>query len=158
MIDFIRGVLVTFLSCLLAFFAPVQDFLIAMFCLFVANVAFGVLADYINGGEWQRRKFFVFFRDCLVFFGLVASFYVIGYFVHRREEATTCVSVSCLLAIWAFGINILRNCRNCCLKTSSMYKLFDILYFIVSAQVIQKVPFVAEYIKNKEAENENIKQ
>ena len=29
MIDFIRGVLVTFVSCLLAFFAPVQDFLIA---------------------------------------------------------------------------------------------------------------------------------
>jgi hypothetical protein len=39
-----------------------------------------------------------------------------------------------------------------------MYRLFDILYFIVSAQVIQKVPFVAEYIKNKEAENENIQQ
>ncbi|WP_314923050.1 phage holin family protein [Prevotella pallens] len=156
MIDFIRGVLVTFLSCLLAFFAPVQDFLVSMFCLFVANVAFGVLADYVNGGEWQKRKFFVFFRDCLVFFGLIVAFFVIGYFAHRREEAATCVSVTCLLAIWAFGLNILRNCKECCLKTSSMYKLFDILYFIVSAQVIKKVPFVAEYIKSKEVENENI--
>ena len=156
MIDFIRGILITFISYLLTFFAPVQDFFVGMLFLFVANVVFGVIADYINGSKWQKRKFFRFFWDCFIFFGLLSFFYIIGHFVHKQEEAITCVSVISLIAIWAFGINILRNCRNCCLRTSSMYKLFDILYYIVSIQIIVKVPFVANYIKHKEKENENL--
>jgi hypothetical protein len=33
-----------------------------------------------------------------------------------------------------------------------MYKLFDILHYIVSVQVIEKIPYVAAYMAEKQEE------
>lgn len=156
MIDYIRSAVVALISCLLTLFSPIQDVLVGMTVLLALNGFLGLLADIINGNGWVMNKALKFLIQCFVYFVLVMALFVVGHLIHKHNEAITCVSIISIITTWVFGINILRNCKECCPKTSSMYKLFDILYYIVSIQIIEKVPFVANYIKHKEAENETI--
>ena len=158
MVDYIRSAVVALVSCLLTLFSPIQDVLVGMVVLLALNGFLGLVADIINGNGWKMGKATKFLIQCFVYFVLVMSLFVVGHFIHKHDEAVTCVSIISIITTWVFGINILRNCRECCPRTSSMHRLFDILYYIVSVQIIEKVPFVANYIKHKEEENEKIKQ
>lgn len=153
MIDFLRTAIAMLFSCLLALFSPIQDILIGMVVLLAMNGLFGLLADIINGKGWKMNKATRFLVQCFVYFVLVMALFVVGHFIHKDSEAATCVSIISIITTWVFSINILRNCRNCCPKTSSMYKLFDILYYVVSIQIVEKIPFVASYIAHKAEEN-----
>lgn len=155
MVDFLRTAIAMLFSCLLTLFSPIQDILIGMVVLLAMNGVFGLLADIINGNGWKMNKATRFLIQCFVYFVLVMALFVVGHFIHKDSEAATCVSIISIITTWVFSINILRNCRNCCPKTSSMYKLFDILYYIVSIQIVEKVPFVASYIARKEEESNN---
>ena len=127
MVDFIRSAIVALISCLLTLFSPIQDILVGMVVLLTLNGVCGLFADIINGNGWEMNKATKFLVQCFVYFVLVM----------------------------VFSINILRNCRNCCPQESSMYKLFDILYYIVSVQIVEKIPFVASYIASKGEETSN---
>ncbi len=155
MVDFLRTAIAMLFSCLLTLFSPIQDILIGMVVLLAMNGLFGLLADIINGNGWKMNKATRFLVQCFVYFVLVMALFVVGHFIHKDSEVATCVSIISIITTWVFSINILRNCRNCCPKTSSMYKLFDILYYIVSIQIVEKVPFVASYIARKEEESNN---
>lgn len=155
MVDFLRTAIAALFSCLLTLFSPIQDILIGMVVLFAVNGLFGLFADIINGNGWKMYKATKFLVQCCVYFTLVMALFVVGHFIHKDNEAATCVSVVSIITTWVFSINILRNSRNSCPKTSSMYKLFDILYYIVSIQIVEKVPFVASYIARKEEEGNN---
>lgn len=155
MVDFLRTAIAMLFSCLLTLFSPIQDILIGMVVLLAMNGLFGLLADIINGNGWKMNKATRFLVQCFVYFVLVMALFVVGHFIHKDSEAATCVSIISIITTWVFSINILRNCRNCCPKTSSMYKLFDILYYVVSIQIVEKIPFVASYIAHKAEENNN---
>ena len=149
MVDFIRSAIVALISCLLTLFSPIQDILVGMVVLLTLNGVCGLFADIINGNGWEMNKATKFLVQCFVYFVLVMALFVVGHFIHKHDEAITCVKIIMIITTWVFSINILRNCRNCCPQESSMYKLLDILYYIVSVQIVEKIPFVASYIARK---------
>ena len=155
MVDFLRTAIAALFSCLLTLFSPIHDILIGMVVLFAVNGIFGLFADIINGNGWKMNKATNFIVQCAVYFVLVMALFIVGHFIHKDTEAATCVSVVSIITTWVFSINILRNGRNSCPKDSSMYKLFDILYYVVSIQIVEKIPFVASYIASKGEETSN---
>lgn len=159
MVEYIRSAVVALVSCLITLFSPIEDIMLGMVVLLAVNGLFGLLADIINGVGWKTKKAIGFLYQTAVYFVLVMSLFVVGKFIHKHDEAVTCVSMISVITTWVFGINIFRNGRECCPKNSSMYKLFDILHYIVSVQIIEKIPYIENYIrekqKDKEKENEN---
>lgn len=141
------------ISSIVAMFAPIGDMMIAMLLLFIINGGVGLLEDIINGDGWKKKKAMAFGMQCAVYFGTIMSLFVIGRLIHKHIEAVTCVNTISIVTIWVFGTNILRNARDCCTIDSSMYKLFDILYYVVSVQVVERLPIVQSYIAARRAEN-----
>ena len=157
MVEYIRSAVIALVSCLITLFSPIEDIMLGMVVLLAVNGLFGLLADIFNGVGWKTKKAIGFLYQTAVFFVLVMSLFVVGKLIHKHEEAITCVSVISVITTWVFGINILRNGRECCPKGSQMYKLFDILHYIVSVQIIEKIPYIENYIIEKQKENEKNK-
>lgn len=141
------------ISSVISLFTPIQDVVLAMLILFCVNGAFGLLADIIDGNGWSNKKALSFLKQCFIFFGTLFSLFAIGHFLHEEDETFTCVKIICIITTWVFGVNILRNARQSCSNGSSMYRLFDILYYIVSVQVVEKIPFVSNYIAARKSNN-----
>ena len=142
MIDFLRGVFVALFSFLVVVFTPIKDSLIGM-----------LIADIMNGGGFKAKKALIFTKQCFIYYGTILLLFPVGFFLHKQEETATAIGVVSMITAWVFVANILRNCRACCPKDTPMYKLFDILYYIVSVQVVEKIPFIASYIARKTEEN-----
>lgn len=153
MIDFLRGVFVALFSFLVVVFTPIKDSLIGMLILFAANGLFGLIADIMNGGGFKAKKALIFTKQCFIYYGTILFLFPVGFFLHKQEETATAIGVVSMITAWVFVANILRNCRACCPKDTPMYKIFDILYYIISVQVVEKIPFIASYIARKEGEN-----
>lgn len=148
-IEQVKYIITLLLSSLLAMFHPLEDVMKGMLWLFVINGVIGLLADIFSGNKWSYKKACNFFIQCAVFFGVLLSLFAIGTYIHKHEEAMTCVSIISIIAVWVFSTNIFRNARNICTKGSSMYKFFDILYYVASVQVVEKIPFVQDYMIDK---------
>lgn len=152
MVYYLKAAVITFISGLLTLFSPIQDILIGMVILLSINGLFGLIADIMDGERWHSKKALSFLYQCFIYFGLVMSLFVVGKFIHKPSEAATCVSMISIITTWVFTINILRNVKQCMPRSSPMYKLFDILHYIVSVQVIEKIPYVAAYMAEKQEE------
>ena len=51
---------------------------------------------------------------------------------------------------YIYAVNILRNLRHMLLEGSGMYRVVDILYYLLTLKVVDKIPFLSEYLnKNK---------
>ena len=151
----IRALIGLVISSVISLFTPIEDVMIAMLVLFSVNGAFGLLEDILHADGWKTKKAFAFLGQCGLYFGTMMSLFLIGHLIHEREEAMTCVKVISVITVWVFGVNILRNARSCCHAGSTMYRLFDILYYVVSVQVVEKIPFVQNYLLRKEVEDES---
>jgi hypothetical protein len=64
------------------------------------------------------------------------------------------------VTIYIYGVNILRNIRHMLQEGSGMYRVVDILYYVLTLKVVDKIPFLSEYLKKskKEADNEDIEE
>ena len=93
MVDFIRSAIVALISCLLTLFSPIQDILVGMVVLLTLNGVCGLFADIINGNGWEMNKATKFLVQCFVYFVLVMALFVVGHFIHKHDEAITCVSI-----------------------------------------------------------------
>lgn len=154
MIDYLRCAVMTLVSSVITMFSPIRDVMIGMIILLSVNALFGLVADIIDGNGFCMRKALSFLGQCFVFFGLVTSLFAIGHFIHKHNEAVTCVSLVSIITTWVFAVNILRNCKECVPNKSPMYKLFDILHYIVSVQVIERIPYVANYMTDRKKDSE----
>ena len=54
--DKIKDIIVILTSTLLGFFAPIQDFLVAILLLMGVNFASGLLEDELNGTGWKGAR------------------------------------------------------------------------------------------------------
>ena len=140
-------------SSVISLLAPIGDVMWGMLLLFLVNGGMGLLEDIINGEGWKKKKAMAFGVQCAVYFGTVMSMFAIGRLIHKHDEAVSCVNTVSVVTMWVFGTNVLRNARDCCTEGSSMYKLFDILYYVASVQVVERLPIVRNYIAARRAEN-----
>lgn len=159
--DEVRVVIANLISAVFSFLSPIQDFMTSIVVLFIVNFVFGLTADIVDGAGWKWRKAFKFFTHCLIFFALAASVYVCGHFMHNESGAIQCVTYICYVAIWAYSINVCRNLRVIIKEGTPLYKVVDIIYYVLTLKVVDKIPFVNDYLNNKkekEVKNEDDKE
>ena len=151
----LRFVMSNVITAVISFLSPIQDFMTAIVVLFTVNFFCGLTADMVRHADWSWKKAFRFFTHCLVFFGLAAAVFTCGHFMHKEEGAVQCVSYICYVAIYVYSVNILRNMRNVIAESSSMYKVIDITYYVLTLKVVDKIPFLSEYIQSKKGGKTN---
>ena len=152
----VKVIIVNVITAVLGFLSPIKDFMTAIVILFILNFLFGLTADMVNGSEWSWKKAFRFITHCLIFFVLAAAVYTCGHYMHNEDGAIQCVSYICYVTFYIYGVNILRNTRHMLLEGSGMYRVVDILYYVLTLKVVDKIPFLSEYLKkaNKEQEED----
>lgn len=148
----IKGFLIATFAALVSFFMPIGDFIVAMIILFIVNFCFGLLADIVNGGGWDKKKATQFFTQCLVFFVLAFCIFSIGEKMHAHEEAVSGVKYLCVVALWFFSVNIVRNWMNITPKESVFHKIAYFLYYVLSVQFVERIPLLKRFIQEKEQE------
>lgn len=141
---------VALLSGLIVMLNPIEDFIKGMLLVFTVNYLVGWIADVAKGKKWSMKKTFSFGLQCFVFFGIIAFLFVVGHFMHKHDEALIGVQYICLIALWAYSRNTLRNLKDNILKKgSTMYLIVDILLFIVSFEMLEKIPLVKKYFETE---------
>ena len=142
----IRTFIIAIVSGLLALLSPIKDFMHAMILVFVINFFCGLIADYRSGGKWSTKKAMLFFYSITVFFVLISAFFVIGKFMHNPDEALFSVKFTCLFGLWIFSVNITKNLKIMLIEGSPMWHIANFLHFILSLKVINKIPFLNDYL------------
>ena len=135
---------------LISLLAPIQYFMYSMIILFSVNFLFGFAADKMNGGKWDTKKALMFFVCCAVFFVTAVSAFIIGHLLGELQQAIAVVKYLCFVAVYIFGTNIFRNLRAIPPNGSAWYKFFDLCYFLLSAEFLDKIPFIKKWQEERE--------
>ena len=125
---------------------PIWNDIFGLVLLFTANFVVGLLADVCNRREWSFRKALCFFRDAGIYFAMVACIYLLGYFKGEERAAVQCVSFMIYVAIYFYGTNILRNARLITNERSTLYRVLDFLYYILSLKVLERSNCLKNYM------------
>ena len=143
-----KYVICSIISGMLSLFFPIRDFMYAMLIVFTLNYIFGVVAGLKHGERWDLKKSMVFFYHCAVFFVMTASIFLTGYFLHAGAETLGVVKALCDVAIWFYATNIVRNCRIMLIENTTMWKVAGFVYYVLTLKVVDKIPFLNEYLKS----------
>lgn len=128
---------------------PIRNDIYGLVLLFTVNFVVGMLADVCNHREWSFRKAFLFFRDAAIYFVMVASIYLLGYFKGEEEVAVHCVSFMIYVAIYFYGTNILRNARMVTSERSTLFVVLDFLYYLLSLRVLERNDSLKMYFEHE---------
>lgn len=150
----IKGFFIAACSAVLSFFMPIGDFIEAMIMLFLVNFIFGLFADIVHGKGWNKRKANTFFVYCLVFFAIALFIFTIGHLLHAHDEAIQGVKYLCVVSLWFFGVNISRNWMEITRKGSTFHRIAYFVNYILSMEIITRIPFLKQFIEEKEKNNE----
>ena len=135
-------------SGMLSLFFPIRDFMYAMIVVFSLNYLFGWIAGMTQGEHWNLKKSMVFFIHCALFFVMTSSVFITGHFLHNEDETVGVVKVLCGVAIWFYATNIARNWRIMLVKDTTMWKVAGFVYYVLTLKIVDKVPFLSEYLKS----------
>lgn len=126
---------------------PIKNDIFGLVLLFSVNFLIGVLADVSNRREWSFRKAFRFFRDAAIYFVMVASIYLLGHLKGEESAAVHCVSFMIYVAIYFYGTNILRNARMITDERSTLFRILDFLYYVMSLRVLERCVYLKDYFE-----------
>lgn len=154
MLSEIKFLIVSIISGVMGMLLPIKDFMHAMILMFAINYVFGLIAGLIAGEEWSLKKSMVFVYHCALFFAIATFLFLIGHFLRAEEEAVGCVKTLCGIAIYFYSTNVVRNWRSMLVKETTMYKVADAVYFILTMKIVERVPYVSEYLKAKKGEED----
>ena len=143
--DSIKLVITSLLANIAGLLFPIKNDMFGLVLLFSVNFFVGLLADVSNRKEWSFRKAFCFFRDASIYFVMVASIYLLGRLKGEDIVAVHCVSFMIYVAIYFYGTNILRNARMITNERSTLYRILDFLYYIMSLRVLERYTYLKEY-------------
>lgn len=144
--EYIKSAIVSLGTALVAYLDPVAGNIESLLGLFFLNFVVGYFTGMIKNNEtFSMRKCLSCFAWAAVIISLICSFYFIGERNGNDEETREFVRWVSLIAIWAFGCNILRNLRHLSYGYGVYYTFFDALYTGISLEFIKRLPF----LKNK---------
>ena len=141
----LKSMLIMVVGGVLSLLSPIEKFMWAMIVLFILNFMFGLLSAIVNKEGWSTKKAMWFFGYCAIFFVTCASLFVIGHFMGQPDEAQAVVKCICFLAVYIFSVNIVRNWRSVLVKGTAWYKFVDLLYYVLTMEVIEKLPMVKRW-------------
>ena len=142
----LKSVLVTALCAVGAFFAPIANLIFAIFIIFLLNCIAGLVADIaISRKKFDLKKFFHCLFETMVFYVIIMAIYVIGDKLLNMEGAIQCSTVIVYAILYFYSVNILRNCH--LLFPDS--KTLKFLYFVMSFEIIKKIPYMERFKENE---------
>lgn len=151
----VKFVICSVVSGVLSLLVPIKDFMIAMIIVFSLNYLFGWVAGMVHGEKWSLKKSMVFFYHCTLFFVLTAALFVTGHFMHNDGETLGVVKALCGIAIWFYATNIARNWQAMLVEDTTMYKVAGFVYYVLTLKMVDKIPYLSEYLKNGSKTNNN---
>lgn len=155
MFDTIRNLLATIAGVLLGYFAPLKDIVFVIFFIFLLNCIFGLLAGVgVEGERFNLKKFFRCIMETLVFYIIVLSIYIIGEKMGNPDGAVQCISGVVYAIIYFYAVNILRNAHKLLPKSKGL----KFLYYVLSFEIIKKIPYLQQYKEHEKEVDESIKK
>ena len=157
MINELKAVLLIVFSAIGSFFMPITDYMMAILMLLGVNFLSGWIEDELHGKGWKWKKAFKTFYECFVMVAIGACLFVIGHYMHKDESAIQCLSVIYFAAIWFYSVNILNNWKKILPSGTTLHRFVSFLHFAVSLQLVEKVPYLKAFLKEKEETKKNRK-
>lgn len=146
--EYVKSAIISIVSALLVYLDPVIGNIQSLLVLFFVNFLVGYMTGMIKNGEsFEMKKFLMCFVWAAVILALICFFYILGERNGNKEQTVEFVRWVSLIAIWAFGCNILRNLRLLSRGMGAYFTFFDALYTGVSLEFIKKLPFL-QHLKN----------
>ncbi len=125
---------------------PIKNDIFGLVLLFTLNFFVGLSADLSNRREWSFKKAFRLFRDAAIYFVMIASIYLMGHLKGEEGAAVQCVSFLIYVAIYFYGTNILRNARMITQHGSTLFRILDFLYYVLSLRIIERFDYLKSYV------------
>lgn len=148
-----RTLIAGFLAGVLGWLEPIAGDVFTLFYIFVMNFVFGYLSGRIVYGEdFNFKKAFECISQSAIFFLTVFSIYMIGDLKNQEEGAIQLVSTVVYVVIYFYTTNILKNIRKFLKTGTPGYKVVDFLYYLLSFEIIHKIPVLSDYLE-KQPEN-----
>lgn len=155
MYNTIRNLIITIVGVLLGYFAPLKDIVFVIFFIFLLNCIFGLVAGVgVQGEKFSLKKFFRCIMETLVFYVIVLSIFVIGEKMGNVDGALQCISGVVYAIIYFYSVNILRNVNKLLPKS----KVIKFLYYVLSFEVIKKIPYLQQFQEKKDEVEDSIKK
>ena len=155
MYNTIRNLIITIFGVLLGYFAPLKDIVFVIFFIFLLNCLFGLVAGVgVQGEKFSLKKFFRCIMETLVFYVIVLSIFIIGEKMGNIDGALQCISGVVYAIIYFYSVNILRNANKLLPKS----KVIKFLYYVLSFEVIKKIPYLQQFQEKKDEVEDHINQ
>lgn len=155
MFDTIKNLIITISSILIGYFSPIKDVVFVIFFVFLLNCVFGLIAGVgVQGEKFSLKKFFRCIMETLTFYVIVLSVYLVGEKMGNPEGAIQCISGLVYAIIYFYFVNILRNAHKLLPKSKGI----KFLYYVLSFEVIKKIPYLKQYQENAEEVEKAIKK
>lgn len=155
MFDTVKNLIITIVSVLIGYFAPLKDIVFVIFFIFLLNCIFGLLAGVgVEGEKFNLKKFFRCIMETLIFYVIVLSIFVIGEKMGNLSGALQCISGVVYAIIYFYAVNILRNTHKLLPKS----RVIKFLFYVLSFEVIKKIPYLQQYQEKKEEVEDQIKK
>jgi len=155
MINTIKNLIITITSVLIGYFAPLKDIVFVIFFVFLLNCIFGLIAGVgVQGEKFSLKKFFRCILETLVFYVIVLSIYLVGEKMGNSTGAIQCISGVVYAIIYFYSVNILRNAHKLLPKSKGI----KFLFYVLSFEIIKKIPYLKQYQENASAVEEEIKK
>lgn len=153
--DKLHALVIALATSLLSYFHPIYDDLVVLAIVFVANSIVGHFADIISKKEgFNFRKAWWCVVEFATFSVILACMYVIAHVKGIENTVMVCISMVSYGVLYFYTCNILRNLKLVFAEHTTAYKVVEMLYYFVSVEIIKSIPFLNNYIKNKDKENE----
>lgn len=135
---------------------PIKNDIFGLVLLFSVNFVLGMLADVCNNRQWSFRKAFCFFRDTAIYFVMVTSIFMLGHLKGEDAAAMHCVSFMIYVAIYFYGTNILRNARMITDERSTLFRVLDFLYYIMSLRIVERSGNLKKYFSYENSQKGSV--
>jgi len=149
--DNYRTLIAGLIAGILGWLEPISGDVFTLIYIFALNFLFGYLADRIAAGnDFSLKKAWRCLTEATLFFLLVVSIYGIGKLKHQPEAAIQCVSTVAYIVMYFYATNILRNLKQVLRPATPAFRVVDFLYYIVSFEIIHRIPFLSDYLNKKQ--------
>lgn len=148
-----RTLIAGFFAGVLGWLEPIAGDVFTLFYVFALNFLFGYLAGKIvNMEDFDFKKAFNCIKESAIFFLLALSVYLIGDLKNNQQGAIQLISTVVYLVIYFYTTNILKNIRKFLKDGTPAYKVVDCLYYLLSFEIIKKIPGLENYLEARKNE------
>ncbi len=150
-----KPLIVTILSVIMAYLAPVSSMVYVILLLFLVNCVAGLLSGMlVNKESFSVKKFFHCLLETLAFFALVILVYVLGDLMEKPNAALQCITGIVYAVMYFYSVNVLRNLA----RIFPDSRTLRFLYYVLSLEVLKKLPFLKKFEEQEQSVREKLEK